>query len=476
MREAVGLIAVHGGFLAVGAGLLLAAGIVPLRPLALVRAGGLAYLAGIAVVVPLLILLLTLGVPVALPAIVAVFALSALGLVVVGLRREREDEHMPGAAGWAGRIAVAVLGAYLLLATLAFNNLPTIVDDASFWSPKALALLHYDHLQLDVFAGERYVHPDYPILQPLLDATIYRARGGPDLAGRHAELWIVFAAFIAAAAFLVSRAARTRFPLWLPAAGALAVGTGVSANVTLGYADVTLGAFLALGVLCLALWLDGAGRGHLALGAVMLGAAANVKAEGLFLALVALAVAGAVALAQRDRAAGRPWRDPGLRAWAPAALGALAMALPWRLWLKAEGVRNEDVTPLGTALRPSFLIDRADKLREGLEAVAKQLADQGRWSWLFPALLVAAGLALAERAWRHLGVFYLATALGSALLFVGLFWTDTSDPTVPFIASVDRYVTSVVFIAAVALMHLCTRAGSTALADQPEVGEGPRPV
>src|SRR5947209_3469972 len=80
---------------------------------------------------------------------------------------------------------------------------PARSDDARIWSLKGLTLTYYDSLRPEIFLNPAttLAHPVYPVLQPVLEATMGRAMGRPELALFHSELWLLFAAAIATVAY-----------------------------------------------------------------------------------------------------------------------------------------------------------------------------------------------------------------------------------------------------------------------------------
>src|SRR3954471_16953622 len=122
-------------------------------------------------------------------------------------------------------------------------------------------------------------------------------------------------------AFLGSRF--TRIWVWLPVVLALAFGSAFYGQLLTGYADVPMGLFAAPGVVCLGMWLRGFDWRWLALAALLLGATANVKNEGLLL-VVGVVVAAAIVLAVGRE--GGPLGGLG-----PASPGVGGGVLPWRI-------------------------------------------------------------------------------------------------------------------------------------------------
>jgi hypothetical protein len=455
----LGFIGVHVLLAATGAALLFALGLLEARPRAVLLALGATYLCGVALVLPVLILLVVVGVPVTFVTVVAVAVASGLGLAVLGVRLRRGGARAPlpppePARGpferWAVRIGLGALAAYFVAGAFALPNLPTFWDDAHIWSFRALALYHFGELVPGVFLNQDLhgsTHLIYPLLQPLVESTIYHAIGRPDLRLIHVELWILLGSFVWTAAFLLAPGRRAI--VWLPAVGVLGLATGTLPSIVLGNADVTVACFAAAGVLALGLWLESRRTAYVVLAGVLLAAAANAKNEGLAAALVALLVSGAVAIVV--------WRRTGLRDWALGFAVALAGVVPWQVWVASHDLESRDITPLGDSLDPSFLSDRADRLNLGAKAVAAQLARQDYWHLLVPLFLVIAGVCLALRLARRTAVFYVLTAAGSCAALLWVYWTSAyAEVTQHITDSVDRAVSTTIFIAAIGMAQLLT--------------------
>jgi hypothetical protein len=454
MRPALGFAGTHLAFAVAGMALLFALGLVR-RPRQLPAALGPAYVCGLAAVMPVLILLLVIGAPVTLPTLFATVLVltAALGAVGVrGIRRGRAPEAAdPPAASpvelWATRVAVAAVALFAAVGSSAFAKIPTLGDDFSIWSAKAIALFSFDgRLNHDVFAGGALgpPHLDYPLFQPLLESLFYRAMDGLHLQEMHMMLWILFIAFIWTVGFLL-RERGVPAILMLPPLAVLVVAPGSARFVATGYADVPVGCFVALGALCVGLWLDDGPREYALLGGVFLAAAANIKNEGLIAAVFILATALAVTAVTRS---GR-WR-PVLTGAAIAAAGAA----PWVIWRSSHGIANDDVHPLATSLDWHFLTSRLDRLSAAAGKVVLQLADQAQWSWIAPCFLALAIVCLVTGSARRQAVFYLVTATLMALGLLWVYWTGKLRIGYWLTFSANRVTIAIVFVSAVGLVHL----------------------
>jgi hypothetical protein len=461
VQAAAGFVGVHLLLAAAGGTLLYALGLVEARPRSLALAAGAAYFCGIALVFPLLVLLLVVGVPVTFATFVVVVtvaagSLAAGGTVLRGRGRLGPPPPPPrpvrrrSLEWWAVRLSFGGIAVFFVGAAVAFYDLPTFWDDAHHWSSRALALYHYDHLLGDVFFNPALVvpsHLEYPLLQPLLESTLWRAMGQRALSLAHVELWIVFGSFIWTIAWLLAPGRRTI--TWLPALGALAIAGGTFSSIVLGNADVTVASLVAAGLLCVALWLESGRTPYVLLAGVLLGAAANTKNEGLAAAVVAVAVAGLVGFVV--------WRRRGLYAWAGSFGIALVGLLPWPLWVSDHGLRSRDIIPLRQSLDVGFLADRADRLNLGAKAVLGELVRQDQWHLFVPLFLVLAAICLYVRVGPRQIALYGLNFAGAVAALCWVYWNSAyGDVTQHIHDSVDRVVSIAVFVCAVAVAHLTT--------------------
>jgi hypothetical protein len=459
-RSALGFAGIHLLFAAAGMALLYALGFVS-RLRHLLTALGPAYLAGLAGVMPVLILLMVLGVPIrAVEATVTATALTvALAATGFALSRRRPapapaDDEPPAdtAERWLARAGVAALGLYFAIGASAFAKLPAVGDDWAFWSYKGLVLYDYGgRLDQEVLTGAfpGPAHLDYPMLQPLFESILFRGMGGIHLQEWHIALWILFASFVWTVGFLF-RSRGVGMPVLLGPLAALGLSPLAATWVAIGYGDVSVACFAAAGVLCVGLWLDGGQARYALLGGVLLAGAANTKNEGLTAAAAVLLAAAVVLFrTRRDGAGGHRWR-----AWAAAAGIAAAGALPWILWRSSHGLRNDDVPALGNSLDVDFLTGRLDRLSQAVGKLAAQLANQGAWIWIVPCFLVVAIVCLATGSARRQAAFYLGTAVLMMLSLYWVYWTGRLEARYWLEFSGDRVVTGVVFVSAVGLIHL----------------------
>ncbi len=192
-----------------------------------------------------------------------------------------------------------LLALFAALSALAFAHTPTAWDDANIWSLKGVTLYEHGRLLPGVFrnADFSFVHLDYPILQPLLEAFFMRGIGGVNTRLWHVELWILFSATLWTLGWLLTTYGRRW--LWIVPVAVAMLSPLVFTEVTLGDADLFMAGMLACGVVSVGLWLEDGRSAHAVLGALLLGAAANVKNEGLAFAVCVVLAAAAVVLVGR---------------------------------------------------------------------------------------------------------------------------------------------------------------------------------
>ena len=461
LRADAGYIAVQMAFLVPGLLAVAALGLLPDHGWrSLLAAAGPAYLAGIAIVLPLVSAGLVLG----LPFTVVTFAAIAIAAAVAAGALARRRPAAPPAharrvpatraerAVLVGAAAIVVL--YLGYAALSVRHLAVVGDNAFIWSHRATALFFFDHLNADYFQGSVYArnHLDYPLLRSLLEAINARAAGVLDLRWAPVELYALWGAFVWTAGWLLF-AAGGRAVAWVGVLLALAVLPSVREQTSQGYADPLVGSFTALGALAVALWLQSGRRGFAVFGALMLGAAANTKNEGLVAAIAVAGLATVVVLVRAPR--GERGRTL-LTAWPAGAVLAVSV-LPWQLWLKVNHVVNADTLSLGKGLDPSALADRSHRARLAWDAILGSLADADAWLLMPPLFAAVAVGCLALRRARALVAFYAGVIAILLAALVWVYWISTLEIHQHLLFSVDRTVIDIVLVTGVGLAHLLAR-------------------
>jgi hypothetical protein len=409
---------------------------------------GVALLGGAGAVFVVLSSLAVLGVRPSLVAFAVTCAAVAAAGVVLAAVRATPHHPLPPRDGW-GPAAVTTAAGVIVVGSLmvanALRSSPRLDDVWRFWLPKGLAL---QQLGLDrrVFLPGSSVlpfdHLDYPLWWSTLLGLDVRLTGSLDLRAVDVELAVLVVAAIAAAARLLSPYVRPSF-LW-PGLLLVLASPELHRQVQGGGADLPLGMYLALFVLCGGVWL--ARAEHLALAlALLFGAAAlQIKTEGAPQLLVFAVVLSL--FARRS-----PRRVLGL--WAAVA-GGFALAAPFLIWRQIHGLRND--ISLAHALSPAFLAHRTDRAGTAARALGHQLVSPRDWLLLVPlAVLLALVVSSLEHDPRWLAP---AALIGVGYAFwIWANWGDTMDLQFRLQTSGSRVVVPTVLLAGFAVPLLAER-------------------
>jgi 4-amino-4-deoxy-L-arabinose transferase-like glycosyltransferase len=353
-------------------------------------------------------------------------------------------------------VSAAVFAAAAVAGLAAAAVRPLTERDAlSIYGRKAEWLAQLGHLDPSLFANPAYsmMQPDYPLLLPLLEGMQYRA-GGIDMQLVHVQGWLLVVAFAGALGFVGRRWLGN--PLYMLAPAAVLVLPGVLDQALTAYADVPMAAFLALGALLMAIWLERGERTLLVLGVILLAGAAATKNEGLIGAVICVAACAAALLARRA------WGP--LRALAFAAACMAAALSPWWIWIRANGIHS-DLKP-SHALDPAFLAGRLGRVRPAAETLLDRLASGTSWAFLVP---LGVAVCVAHLGWdarpargrgpvpRTVAAFWLACVVLFLAALVWTYWTSPHDLEW-HLESTSRVVTAPALLSLVALLHLGSRA------------------
>lgn len=459
-RADLGFLAVHAVLAVPGMALLYGTGLVS-RIRDLPAAVGPAYLFGVATVITTMIVLMCAGLPGRLPLLAMVTAVLTVAFAapraLAALRGRptaaaTEPDRPGGGRGetWGWWLAILALVLFFAVGASAFEKLPVGGDAATIWTIKSIALFHHGG-ELDGFftgANPGPARLDYPILQPLLESVFYRTMGGEQVQRFHTALWILYAAFVWTAGWLLRRRGIPRLAVIGPVF-ALAVAPAATKFLATGYADMTVALFAAAGALCIGIWFDGAPARFALLGGVMLAAAANTKNEGQLAAVAVLVAAAAVVAFSREHR----WRD-----WLGMAGVVAAGSLPWIAWRSSHDLENVDARGLSESLDWSFLVDRLDRLSTIFGELFLQIGSQGNWIWAVPTFLALAIICLAKGTARPAAAFYLTAGVVMFLGLVWVYWTGHPEIGLWLRSSADRTVAGVAFVAAMGALHLASRA------------------
>jgi hypothetical protein len=454
MRQLLAPVLVAGLLLAAGLGL--TSTVVPvLRSWRrAVAAAGLAYLIGVAAVASVDIALLTAGVRLGLTAFTVTCLALAIGGASLGWRfgpPVPDGRHATPRSRLDAVIAPVLGGmfaAFAVVALLRYVGAPLDTWDAwSIWTRKAIVLLNSGSLDPRLFTAPQYgfIHQDYPLLVPVLEAIHFRAVGGLNTQSVHFVFWTMLAAFPWALAYLAARGGRP--VIWAPLVLAAATVPAFLTGMVTAYADVPLAIFLATGVLALGYWVETLARADLAVATVLLAGAASTKNEGLVGSVLAFVIAGLVLVRHVPR---RRLVD-----LAVAAAAFVVAAAPWRIWVAANGIEGD--VSLGKALNPGYLLDRADRIWPSIDALYYQLQDQGSWLYVLPLALIVLAAVIGFRLGRRPAAFYLLTGATFFVALVWVYWSAPYDIHWYLGTSAYRVVGGIAAIAIAALLHLTPR-------------------
>jgi hypothetical protein len=435
--------------IAVGFAFLLAGGLIEHGWRKYVAVLGLAFLTGCAAVGIVEIFLLVIGVPIS----AAEIAGLCLLLTAVALTRAWQLGRFPALA-WSGRsferTTWGVRVWILLFAIIALSGTYEAVqkpltdwDSWDIWMPHALYLTYFSHLQKGLLTEHVLIgtHQGYPILLPVLEAMWFRFAGIANTTSIHLLPWLMLVGLAWSLAYLLAR--RTSVGVWGPIVLLILVVPSVWSQDLTAYADIPMAGFLAIGALLLGSWLVDR-RAPLWLAALMLGAAANTKSEGLIFAILAVAASAVTAGDYRRR----------LIPLAYAGAGVVGAALPWLLWTIVEGVPRDPDLGSQNFTRLGYLFDHFDRVTTSARTLAGNLGSV----WSYVAVL---GLALALIcAWRGVArraaVFYLVACLAAFAAMLVIYWTSSDALSWYLSTSSHRSVDGMAFIAFAAICHLTT--------------------
>jgi hypothetical protein len=385
----------------------------------------LAYLVGIAVCGILAAELAVVGVA---------YGWTLLSLTAAGAAGYRiwKLRHARGGMRFTRPSAAALLAGVLLLGLLvrawpAFRVRTLDAYDAwAMWAMKGHALQLYGWADPKLFANDAifFLHLDYPLFLPALEAIAFRSMGGFDTQLLHIQFLLLAIAAVAALAWVL----RGLAPVWVVWTTVVAVVAAPAFLLRLetAYADIPLALFVAVGLAAAGRWLVTRERFLLELATLLFGVAALTKNEGLLFVGAAYL---ALLVADRSR-------------WRPLLVSALvveALLLPWQLYVRVHGITSDSVFAAGF---------RLDHVHPGVAppALKRLLAEAlsvNHWALLLPLFVVA--LAFAR---GRLAVFAGVWALVSLGALTWIYVSSPNEYSEYLDSSADRVVSSLVIGAA----------------------------
>ena len=441
MGPDVALVVVIGLLLAGGAGIGLRIGMRPTTWVQWAGFTGVAYMLGICVFVTVAQFLISIG----LAPWPALLVLAALALLLF----RHPFVRPPAITGKAPDIAAIAIFTVLVLifvilgSIVVIKNPLTVWDAWSIWTRKAIIL--GDSLE-PFFTSKDYafMHPDYPIGLPALQAAVFSVAGETSTKTSDLPLWLMVPAGVTSIAYLAP--ARPRF--WVPVVASLLVLPPLAAQTLNGYADVP-GVLLVCGaVLAGGRWITEKEDWQLWFSALMIAGAICVKNESMLVGLLVLVLL--TAFCHRD------WRK---LAWAWAIV--LFALIPWHAWLAAKGIKGD--LPIEKAFDPGYLTDNIDRPWQALgDLLGKALFMQtGVKAVLLAILLLGAPLLLLMNYNRRDAIFALIAALGAMAALLFAYWVSPYDLDWHLLNSSDRVIVIPVAVLLSGVLLVLDRRGET---------------
>jgi hypothetical protein len=409
---------------------------------------GPAYMLGTAVTSVPTIALMTAGLPLVVSFVIATM-LATVGAIAGAARRGRSagaqliPVHIPAVVALVVLTCVAVLGAV--------GALGHPIDHWDAWSiyqRKALSMFHAGGLDARFFEAPSlaFMHADYPLLIPLLEAVEMKFGAAQDGTGLAVLPWMLFIAYVWTVVFISVRVVHSPWPLI--AGLVLLVVPGGYRQALTAQADIPMAVFLGAGVLFVGSWLRTGSLAFLIGGALLLAGATATKNEGLLGAVVVLAAAALAA------------RTPLRRRWPLLALGlVIATALPWRLWLAHHGIHGD--VPFAEGVAPRYLADHASRAGLAVHRLFRE-AFGANWPLILPAALALTLTAVLSRRTRPLALFHLGAGIGFFGALVWVYWISHNEIAWYLGTSAPRTVTALALIGISAVVHLAEPPGRTA--------------
>jgi 4-amino-4-deoxy-L-arabinose transferase-like glycosyltransferase len=327
-------------------------------------------------------------------------------------------------------------------------------DAWAMWTMKAKAITLLGGLDAGVFAGTpyRHLHLDYPLLLPAVEAMGFRFMGAIDTQVVHLQAALLTAALVVS----LPRLLAGRVPPAVAWASALliAVSPSLVDQAGAGLADAPLAVFFAMAAVCAWRWLADGRREMLVLTALFAAAVLATKREGtpFVAALVVVLVV----------AAGRGRRLPAVGA----GVAALASAVPWQLWLHANGVDTSNgEIPYAKVIDPGYLAGRLGRIPTGAGSLVWHALQPGAWLVIVPAAAVAVVLA-ARGGERRTAVFVAAVACLVLVSVVWAYWVGRPSLHYYLQHSARRVVTTPVVLLGAFLPVLCVAASRRRTGDR----------
>jgi hypothetical protein len=357
---------------------------------------GLGYVVGHFALAGLTLPWLLLGRPV--PGVLLPVVAAAVGGLLLRAARRRDGPPVARpSTPWWSLVPLALLLFCLADACAAKNAEPIrLTDEATNWAAKAKALWAVPVCDLHTALHFFVEHPDYPLLNPLVQALAFAGAG--ELL--HAENRLPVQGFAAALLLLLSAGLSRRARPWVGALALVAFGSAGAFTrlAPTAYADVMLACCTLAAAEALLRWREGGGSGFLGVAAIAVGAMIQTKNEGLLLAAALLLPFAVSCLLARRRGAGPAlaWRS---LPWLLVPAASYAVHQGMNAWF---GIQNDLTNPAigqGRGLLSRVVDQFAANAGPVLEHHGRLLLDAADNRLLPFAFVIAAPLAAI--AWRR---------------------------------------------------------------------------
>ncbi|HTQ38082.1 MAG TPA: hypothetical protein VMJ32_03590 [Pirellulales bacterium] len=356
---------------------------------------------------------------------IALCAAMTIAEVVLRWRERRQalaaKQPRQGRLGWIGQLSplprVLVVLCLAIFAWFAMVESPITFDARAIYGRKARILYDTGDLHSEDFhdPDQLHFHPDYPLLIPLVEATLDFVQGSQQDLG----MQLLFAGFVLAiASILVEEIRRFEPPdraaMWgaafllLPYSIMPNEGAGLSGSV-----DYALAAFVTAGLIAAGRWLAAPHPRTAILAGLMLGAAALIKQEGTIWAVVSAGTWFVIMLSQRIR----PLLPRFLAAagMLGAAFGCVLIALVNRRGISPSPYMRT----FSEAMHWEWIVQTLTRLPFIAKFAAKELVSTKTFEFVVP--FVAAALLLLSRSRPPATVvFWRAVVLLIALVYLAI--------------------------------------------------------
>jgi len=398
-----------------------------------------------------------------------VLTLIGIGGGIIALRHARRVDTRVSRQGpsrqglsWIATIGVAIAAAQIALSCWLALRAPLVPWDAwAIWAFKG-RMFAAGGLDLSYFhaSSTAFSHPDYPLLLPLLEGTLFRLTGasGTVLAA------LVSPACLAALALLFFAGLSRLYGCAIGAVttGLLTLAPALPRQAANGYADIPLAMYDGGAALYLLLWWRLRRPADAILMGLFAGGALWTKKEGAVAAGLILFVY-IVGEAWRQNVS---WRERLQNVVYPL-LATMIVAAPWWIFTRLVHPIGGDFLPL----TPATFLANVSRIPHIAELAVAQLLTFSAWSLLWIVLLgsvLVAARRLPIQGWALLGVL-----LGQMVIYLLSYVFSSWQPyTLHIATSFDRLVAQTVPVAVLVLLQAGEALSGLARGARPDTTSG----